>query len=83
MATTTNQIRSIKNLTALIAYLRDELGWPIETDNIESLTFDYEAEELGLDPSFIAPRATVESIAADEGRSSTLLVPRQRQLLEL
>ena len=44
---------------------------------------DVKAEELGLDPSFIAPRATVDSIAADEERSTTLLVPWQRQLLEL
>ena len=44
---------------------------------------DVAAEELGLDPSFIAPRATVESIAADGARSTTLLVPWQRDLLQL
>src|SRR5438046_83614 len=46
----TDQLRSIKNLNSLIVYLRDELGWPIETDEIENLTFDYEADELGLEP---------------------------------
>jgi ribonuclease D len=44
---------------------------------------DVAAEELGLDPSFIAPKATMESIAADESRSSTLLVPWQRELLQV
>ncbi len=44
---------------------------------------DVVAEELGLEPSFIAPRAAVESIAADEARSETLLVPWQRELLKL
>ena len=44
---------------------------------------DVVAEQLGLDPSFIAPRATVESIAADGARSTTLLVPWQRDLLQL
>lgn len=44
---------------------------------------DVKAQELGLDPSFIAPRATVDSIAIDQGRSEVLLVPWQRQLLEL
>jgi ribonuclease D len=44
---------------------------------------DVKAEELGLDPSFIAPRATVDSIAADEARSTVLLVPWQRDLLQL
>ena len=44
---------------------------------------DAVADELGLEPSFIAPRATVESIAADQSRSETLLVPWQRDLLEV
>jgi ribonuclease D len=44
---------------------------------------DVIAEQLGLDPSFIAPRATVESIAADQSRSQALLVPWQRGLLEV
>ncbi|CAN5516516.1 ribonuclease D [soil metagenome] len=43
---------------------------------------DEKAAELGIEASFIAPRATLESIAADETRSATLLVPWQRQLLE-
>jgi ribonuclease D len=44
---------------------------------------DLAAQQLGLDPSFIAPRATVESIAADETRSESLLAPWQRGLLEV
>ena len=44
---------------------------------------DSAAEELGLDPSFIAPRATVEAIAADGAQSTALLVPWQRDLLRL
>ena len=44
---------------------------------------DVKAQELGLDPSYIAPRATVESNAAEQERSEVLLVPWQRQLLEL
>jgi ribonuclease D len=44
---------------------------------------DVMAEKLGLEPSFIAPKATMESIAADETRSSSLLVPWQRELLQV
>lgn len=44
---------------------------------------DRKAEELGLDPSFIAPRAAMDSIAVDPARSEALLVPWQRELLEL
>ncbi len=39
------------------------------------------AEELGLESSFIAPRSTLEAIAADPTRTVTLLVPWQRELL--
>ena len=38
-------------------------------------------EQLGIDPSFIAPRAAVESITIDRARSETLLAPWQRDLL--
>ena len=44
---------------------------------------DVVAEKLGLDPSFIAARATVDLIAADQTQSETLLVPWQRGLLEV
>jgi len=39
------------------------------------------AEELGLEPSFIAPRSTLEAIAADGTRAAALLVPWQGELL--
>jgi len=39
------------------------------------------AVELGLEPSFIAPRSTLEAIAANGTRAPALLVPWQRELL--
>jgi ribonuclease D len=42
---------------------------------------DKSAEELGLEQSFVAPRGTLETIAADDQRAATLLVPWQRELL--
>jgi ribonuclease D len=44
---------------------------------------DKAAEQLGIEPSFIAARAAVDTIAADPTRTDTLLVPWQRQLLEV
>jgi ribonuclease D len=44
---------------------------------------DAVAEELGIEASFIAPRATMESIAADGTRSNTMLTPWQRELLKV
>jgi ribonuclease D len=42
---------------------------------------DKSAEELGLEPSFIAPRSALEAIAADHTRAGALLVPWQCELL--
>jgi ribonuclease D len=42
---------------------------------------DAAADELGIEPSFIAPRATIDAIAADGSRSDLLLVGWQRKLL--
>lgn len=42
-------LRAVKTFPSLVKYLRDELDWPIESDDVEDLTFDYEPEELGLD----------------------------------
>jgi predicted helicase len=44
-----DRLKHIKTLPQLAAYLRDELEWPIESDDIEDLTFEYDAaSELGL-----------------------------------
>jgi ribonuclease D len=42
---------------------------------------DRSAEELDLEPSFIASRSALEGIAANESRATVLLVPWQRELL--
>ena len=44
---------------------------------------DHAAKELQIESSVIAPRATLEAIAADQTRADALLVPRQRELLQL
>jgi ribonuclease D len=44
---------------------------------------DHAAKELHIESSFIAPRATLEAIAADPSRAEGLLVPWQRDLLQL
>jgi hypothetical protein len=45
-----DQLRSIKTFPSLVRYLRDELNWPIDSDDFDQLTFEYSPEELGLDP---------------------------------
>ena len=43
------RLRAIKSFPSLVKYLRDELDWPIASEDFDELTFDYEPEELGLD----------------------------------
>ena len=43
------RLANIRRFDQLVAYLRDELGWPINSDDFEELTFDYTPEELGID----------------------------------
>ncbi len=43
------RLARIRRFDQLVAYLRDELGWPIDSDDFEELTFGYTPEELGID----------------------------------
>src|SRR5216684_2824581 len=47
-------LRNIRTFPQLIKFLRDELDWPIESENFEELTFDYTPEELGIDTASAA-----------------------------
>ena len=42
-------LADIKRFDQLIAYLRNEMAWPINGDDFEDLTFEYTPEELGID----------------------------------
>jgi hypothetical protein len=48
------KIREITTFKQLLAYLRDELDWPIEEIKEKDLTFDWRPEEIGLDPKTTA-----------------------------
>lgn len=43
------QLKSIRSFPSLVRFLRDELDWPIATEDFEELTFEYSPEELGID----------------------------------
>ena len=44
-----DRIKSIADFPSLVEYLREELGWQLEAEEVEDLVFEYEPEELGLD----------------------------------
>ena len=43
------ELANIKRFDQLIAYLRDEMAWPIEGADFDDLTFEYTPEELGIE----------------------------------
>ena len=43
------RLAGIRRFDQLVVYLRDELGWPIDSDDFEELMFEYTPEELGID----------------------------------
>lgn len=53
------KLRSLTTFESLVDYLRDELDWPVDADDVDELTFDYEPEELGLNPKH---KVKIESI---------------------
>jgi hypothetical protein len=54
MTDTHEKLRHISTFPSLIKFLREDLDWPIESDDFEDLTFDYTPEELGIDPASAA-----------------------------
>ena len=43
-------LRGLTDFPALVGYLRDELDWPIEVEQADEITFEYDPAELGIDP---------------------------------
>ena len=44
------KLRRLTHFEGVVAYLRDELDWPIEAGDADEVTFDYDPAELGIDP---------------------------------
>lgn len=59
-ANSLEKFRAVNDFPELVEYLGDELEWPIDTSDFEEMTFEYSAEELGLDhktsPKFLEIR---------------------------
>ncbi len=44
------KLRALTSFPALVKYLRDEMDWPIEAEDVDDITFSYAADELDIDP---------------------------------
>ncbi len=56
------KLKSVKDFDALVVYLRDDLEWPIEAEDAEDITFDYNPRELGIAGKHAAKIKTVKQI---------------------
>ena len=57
-----NRIREIQDFESLVDYLNDELDWPIDVDDLEDITFDYEPEEFGLEEAHIVKTKSIKQL---------------------
>jgi len=58
-------LAAIRTFPQLIAYLRDEMGWPIARDSfddVDDLFFDYTFDELGIDPKTAAKITEIKQL---------------------
>ena len=63
-----DRLRKVKNFKQLVVYLRDELDWPFyEFDEPEEISFDWSAEELGLDRKQAAAIDEIRQLRPPEG----------------
>ena len=44
-----SRLANIRTFPQLVAYLRDDMDWPIDSEDFEELTFEYTPDELGID----------------------------------
>jgi predicted helicase len=48
------RLQEIKSLPSLLKYLKEDLNWPIGSEDVEEVTFDYDPTELGFDSASTA-----------------------------
>lgn len=52
----------IATFPALIDYLRDQLDWPIEEENFDNLTYDWDPKEFGLKVDELAGQVEIKQL---------------------
>ena len=61
-------IRAIQDFPSLIKYLRTELGWPVDEEQADDLSFDYRPAELGLDERLAVKVRAIKQLRPLAGR---------------
>lgn len=63
-----DKLRDIKSLRELIPFLRKELDWPIDSDDIEDVTYDFTPEELGIDAAHAVKIREIKQLRPLQGQ---------------
>lgn len=56
------RLASVKDFEELVNYLADELRWPVESEDFDEATFEYDPEELGIDSANAAKIAEIKQL---------------------
>ena len=56
------KLRTLTGFPGLVAYLRDELDWPIEVEDADEVAFDYDAAELGINPKYAVKIESIKQV---------------------
>lgn len=56
------KLRGLTDFPSLVAYLRDELDWPIEIEDADEVVFDYDPTELLIDPKHAVNIKTIKQV---------------------
>ncbi len=61
-ASSPESLRKIKRFDQLLAYLRDELDWPVADFEFDEVTFDWDPNELGIEKSVAAKIQSIKQL---------------------
>lgn len=56
------RLQTLTNFETLLDYLRDELGWPIEVEDLDEATFEYSPQELNINPRYAARITSIKQL---------------------
>ena len=47
------EIKKISDFDSLVKFLKEKLEWPIDTDDFDELTYEYDPKTLGIHPDYV------------------------------
>ena len=56
------KLRRIHTVPALVTYLHDELGWPVDVDDWEDAVYDWQPQELNLKPEHAVAISSIKQL---------------------